>query len=501
MQFSISVFDFMDKNQITDVLARKNKDDTDALKAFFAAIQNNHGGSYVIPPYIFYVTPLDPQNTPEDPVNDPREALFNLTKINGVIIHGDGATIKDTRQTYASGKGSILLRCTECSNMTLTGFTIESERYQSFIAKTGLEAIDFRGFNEYLTLDLAFKGGLYGVSFAAPRGQPEFGARKIIARIVAENTYYPFLCEASGYNVKVEIYANQCGRNAFIWGVHNQKLTIFSKAQYGATEIASYSGRGCSDIDLTYHEPDCSTTDERRNCIILLQWTDSMPATHKNIKIHLNIRNVSKNRFGPRSILFSRLFPGQDDVLDGFDVSGVDESVSGTFGGNWGTGGEQRNIRIHDLHSLGEIQTSSLDLGALTDTAELTNVTIRGRFRIHTPQGGTIALDDAHHVSMRFGGAIMAVERGTAKVWLHYDGRSSEVKAALNVAKVDRLGKGNYQVYFVTPFLSACYAVVVSTTAALVEVLRNTSSSVGIGNFSAPGVNTDSEVFLVAYGD
>ena len=204
----------------------------------------------------------------------------------------------------------------------------------------------------------------------------------------------PLLCEASGSQLQADLHTVMCGRNCMMWGVEGNTVSVLSRNQRGSTEMASYSHRGCTNIQLRYRDRDSNYSWPVP--AILVQWTDS-DSTHHNIKIDLDIKNDSAQPFGP-SIALYRAVPGHH-VLEGFEVTGIDEQVQSTFssaGIEFAQNGEQRGIYVHDLickqpagSSVAKVGNLGLDLTGLRDIAHFENIYTDCAFKIFAPAGNT----------------------------------------------------------------------------------------------------------------
>ena len=225
---------------------------------------------------------------------------------------------------------------------------------------------------------------------------------------------------------------------------------------------------------------------------ILVQWTDS-DSTHRNIKIDLDIKNIkndSAQPFGP-SIAFNRAVPGHH-VLEGFEVTGIDEQVQSTFsnaGIEFAQNGEQRGIYVHDLickqpagSSVAKVGNLGLDLTGLRDIAHFENIYTDYAFKIFAPAGNTISFGVSRISSFTIDGGNMTA-RAEAKVWLYYDTRSGSVTKpdpSLNVQSVVAHPSipRRYVVAFAVPFVNEQYAALAAYTEGPVHISSNAPGSI-----------------------
>jgi hypothetical protein len=231
-------------------------------------------------------------------------------------------------------------------------------------------------------------GGLGGVRLEKLPGDPQsYRSRGVRGRIRATGTYYPLNSKYSGDDAELELDVDTCGRNFFIYGVISQRLTVFSRNQQVTSLIASYQGHGCDDVDVHITDVE-STIGQRAAPHLSIGWRDQIAATHRNLRLRLNIRNADMPFATP--VIFDKLnnndgadAVGRGHVLDGLDVSGMIDTRGAPgincFGVPSGVSfvppDAMRRVRFHDLRCTGG---GNLDvrLEVLQDIATFENVRV-----------------------------------------------------------------------------------------------------------------------------
>jgi hypothetical protein len=179
----------------------------------------------------------------------------------------------------------------------------------------------------------------------------------------------------------------------FLYGVDNYKIRVNGKnsltsliKSYGVGTVGSGTevGYGCSNIEVWYTEKG-GTTYLPAAELISIHWGDGRPATHRNIKLHMDTEEPASSPWGS-TISFAKYGPGdttpdttgRGHVLDGFEVTGrmsktADSHLAQTVG-TLVAPDVVRGIHIHDLVLLGN-HSFQLFIGAVADITNFTNVT------------------------------------------------------------------------------------------------------------------------------
>lgn len=336
-----------------------------AVLAAAAALQANGGGVLYFPPGTYKVTP------PKGKVADyPNEAPFIIfTGLHGVAIMATGAVITDGNVAYTTTEAATLFKFDTCKSIAISIGKLVSYAQPNFVSNEGLNFFRFFGACSNIDANLETQGGSDGLRFYAPPAtDSSLKSENIRVNIIATNTHKPLACAMSGNGVRATIKATGCGRNYYIYGVNDHQVHIRSKNQQVTTPLAAFNGEGCSDIEVWCYDR------ESDNCQaaaphIQLVYGDSTPATHRNIKVHLNVKNNAGKPFGHSFSLGKYLNgdgitvdnTGRGHVLDGLYLTGSSEQVAGvnhfneSFGqfAVTGTPDIVRNWCFDDLTGLG----------------------------------------------------------------------------------------------------------------------------------------------------
>src|SRR5262245_33915245 len=302
-------------------------DNTAAIRAACAALQSMGGGRLVFPP--------GPR--PYNFAGPTGNAVATLERLAGVTIEcPDGATLADTT-SYGGRQSAVMFALKACRDVDL-GLRIVSQTAvaPSSVVGRGLWAVSLEQGCNGVHVDLDLRGCIGGLRPTKAHNDPaSYISQNITGRITATGTYYPYASQFGSANVSLEIFADTCGRNFFIYGSRAQRLTIRSRNQQVTSLIMAYSGFGCEDVDIRIVDR-VSTIGVSPAPHLTINWGDSTPATHRNLRIDLNLRNASRPPFG-HSITFGRYSDGagtpdatgRGHVLDGLEVTGISEQASG----------------------------------------------------------------------------------------------------------------------------------------------------------------------------
>jgi len=352
-------------------------DDTAAISKAIAALKN--GMTLLFPPGRYAVRPKIGTYPPT--------ATFSLSNLHDIGIVADQATFEDLNH-YANADSAALFGVAGCKNVRLE-LHVRTSPWAS--DKVGLNVVQLLRGTADADIDLTVEGGIAGVwALRRPSVSNEIG-RRYQVKVRASHTQYPLLLEDSGDETTARIDAIASGRAFFIHGVGNVALDVQTLNPVTQSLIAAYGGRGCHDVDVSYYDRE-STAATADAPLMSIQYTDTIPAMMRNIKIRFDIYN---NAILPwhDSLRITKLDGhgkpddiGRGHVLDGLDVSGVMEQQGRMNITNRGWGlfvgpptspaDVQRNINIHDLKVTGVAGGGGIDLDlcALDGAAYVSNV-------------------------------------------------------------------------------------------------------------------------------
>jgi len=352
-------------------------DDTAAFLAANAVIQAKGYGGIVLQPGKTYAF--------TGKVSNP---LFNLSNLNGYFIDAtSGATIKDLK-AYKKGENAIAFQFSNCKNIKIVGgLKLISQPYSGNSNTTGLTWIKFlRGCNT-IDADVYFSGGLHGFHFYRDYGDPlSYSSFKIKLNIKAANVYYVELHERSGNDVKTIIDAIGCGRAFFIFGGgHNISAKITTKNGFGFLVSSDSAGNGVDNISIDYRDRNSDSNNPGAwRCGI--QFYNQKPATFRNIKINLDVKNRINSPFLD-TFLINKVddtgaadSKGRGHKLDGLEITGISEQVNNrkhiNTSGSFASPDVISKVKIRNFKTSGIGSDILLSFGdALADSVTIENVT------------------------------------------------------------------------------------------------------------------------------
>lgn len=297
-------------------------------------------------------------------------ALCAFSGLNGFRLECAGVTITDST-TYAAGTEAVLFSWTSCRNIDLGAQKITTTGYTPFATQRGLIANLVVHGCATVVGSVDITGGQSGIY--VNREYTDAASYRSVGfdvAVVANGTQYPFLCRFSGDSVTAAITATGCGRNYYAIGCASHQVVVTGTNQTGTTIIGAFNGFGCSDIELWYRDVD-STAGVSTSPCVMLQYADTVAATHKNITVHLNIVNptgapfyysfvvnkVNSDPTGPGAN-GGRDVTGRGHVLDGLLVDGTSQQINGVdhltvFGAFVPSVDFVRNVRFEHLTLIG----------------------------------------------------------------------------------------------------------------------------------------------------
>jgi hypothetical protein len=333
-----------------------------------------------------------------------RGVLFRLSNLAGYGIDaGGGATIRDL-STYQPGETAIGFQFINCKNIRFVGgLKVVSQAYSPASNKTGLSWFKFVSGCKGIQADVNFQGGLHGFHFYRNYGEAaSFSTSEIRLSIKAKQVYYTELHERSGDNVETRIDAVDCGRAFFIFGGGNNiTAAITAKNSFGFLISSDSAGNGSENITINYRDRD-SDKNKAGNWRCGLQFYNQRPATFRNIKINLDVRNRAVSPFYDTFVINKVADSGGQDRLgrghrlEGFEISGSSEQVNSrqhiTMYGAFASPDSVKNIRIVNFSGTGQNSVIQLALGdALADTLLLENVNLpKDSIKINHSTGSVI---------------------------------------------------------------------------------------------------------------
>jgi hypothetical protein len=350
--------------------------DSAAFTAWAAAIDAQGGATALIPPGTYKVLL---------PISGALCAFTAAT--DGLVILAAGAIIDD-QQVYGALDDATFMRFTASKNIDLArGLRFQTTR--NAIAYTGAHGstgFEFLQGCEGIDLDYEQDGGLNGVKCSKAAVDPaSYVSRQIRVRLKGNRIHYPYIGSFSGDGVTLDLDVLDCGRNFFIYGVAQNAIRVRSKNQKVASLIKAYSGYGCSDVTVEYYDRDSDSCNAAAP-VIGIEWGDLTAATHKNIKLNVDLANPVASPWG-NSIAFAKYSDGgstadavgRGHILDGFVLSGVSENVGtgknhvNNNAGSFAAPDVIRNVGAENL-SLRGVSSFSVYWFALSGEAVFKNV-------------------------------------------------------------------------------------------------------------------------------
>jgi len=312
-----------------------------------------------------------------------------LSGLNGYFIDAaGGATIKDLKN-YINGESAVAFEFSNCKNIRFSGeLKLVSQANSGKINTFGLSWLKFvRGCTD-INADVEFNGGLHGFHFYRNYGEPQsFSSTNIKLNIKAANVYYPELHERAGDYVKTKIVAISCGRAFFIFGGgNNVTANITTKNSFGFLISSDSMGNGAENITIDYRDRD-SDNNKVNAWRCGIQFYNQRPATFRNIKINLDVKNPAGSPFLDTFVInkvsdsSSQDKIGRGHKLYGLNITGASEQVVNrkhinTYGA-FAAPDVISNVIIRNFKASGGDSDILLSFGdALADSVIIENVTL-----------------------------------------------------------------------------------------------------------------------------
>jgi len=342
-------------------------DDTAAFVAAAAQIQAQGGGTFLIPPGTYKMLPTIAVS------NAVQTWMFQFTGLNGVRIVATGATINDgntyntSSNSAVSNNGNMFL-FTNCVNVQIVGMRVTAQRNRTtdatFASFGGSNCIQLMGTTRNVEIDIDMDGGMSCVRCQASPYSSSVRVSNIHAHIRVNETARPYAAAFTGDDAVIDVVGTYVSRGALVYGVTNQRLNVRVQNQMRGTVIAAIGGYGCENVELWYY--DRGSTENNACPRVELQWQDTTPATHRNIRIHLNSENIggrTLTAFGAGLNIEKLDGSGNPDnvgrghVLNGLWVDGTNEQPASvqhiSTNGNFVSPDVQQNINLSSLTLLG----------------------------------------------------------------------------------------------------------------------------------------------------
>ena len=330
------------------------------------------------------------------------DELLVLTNISNIYLDFSNCVIKDS-QTYTGTNSAVLFNFINCNNVKLSA-TIETQLSVTLAAQNinGLSAVRINQGGNNFEFNINQTGGLQCVFPVKLSTDPaSYSATQISGTLNVSNCVYPYNAAFSGNDVNLNINANTCGRNFIIYGVTNNVLNVHSVNQQITSILAAAEGFGLSDVHVNYVDTE-STSCLSAAPVMSLTWTDTTPATHSEIYIHMDTVCPAASPWG-HTFTFDKYNgsggadnTGRGHVLQGFylsgrfDRTGVPPTTNHVL---WRTGAfaspdVQRNICMRDFWG-------NTDAGVFPKLTTLEGISVWSTFNIAgstTTENGTNGL-------------------------------------------------------------------------------------------------------------
>lgn len=326
--------------------------------------------------------------------------MCDFTDLDGIEIRFEGSRLVDT-QTYVSAPdNATAFKFTRCKRIKMTGCEITSQSITTAggaIVAMGLYGAWLVDKCEGFDIDIRMNGGRNAVWVYRDKAtmQPASNGRCVIK---AKNVLYPYSGTYSGDDVKVQLDADTCGRNFFIYGVSNNWLDVRSKDQQITSLIAGSGGGdtstiGCRNVWINFY--DRETTGSVGAPLMELVFRDAA-TTYRNININVDAYCAASGGF-QGVFRFVRTDSTTGHVVDGFSFSGKSEVANGVVCYHIGSssvfnsGDAIRNFSVRNFTATGNSATFSIPLQYLDGpTAVFDNVNAETALNVANGSNGNV---------------------------------------------------------------------------------------------------------------
>lgn len=274
--------------------------------------------------------------------------LVTLTSCNNIDIDFSMCKVTDIT-SYTGTQSAILFNFVACNKINIAA-TIQSQESVTLspaaLLLRGLKVIRLTQGGSQLNVKLNLIGGFEGInSYKLSTDPVSYQFSGITGTIKAYGVYYPYVGTFSGNNVDLILEEENCGRSFFIYGVAHNKFRLWTKNSQNTALIKSYSGYGCQNVDVDWTDTQ-STLNLPAAPRLSIEWGDSTPATHSDIRVNVNWINPAASPWG-NSLGFAKFSDGggtpdstgRGHRLYGFKLTGFSDNT-GTSANhvNWEAG-------------------------------------------------------------------------------------------------------------------------------------------------------------------
>ena len=311
--------------------------------------------------------------------------IFAPTTLSGLRMIGEGVTIAD-QTTYTGTQDAGLFTFTACANVAVSGINFTAPRKATYASPHGLVFLGLLQGCSVISIDATFDGGWAGLVPYKQYGDPEsYKSGQIRANLKTESVERPYFAYYSGNNVDLRLTTNNSGRDFILVGARQTDIHLVTSNMQGTCEIDHQSGISNEDIRAWIWDHN-STTRNSGNPSCIIQFTDTVPATARNIEINFDI-TAAQIVGMPAPLAIWKLNGGSADtvgrghVLDGLKVSGLMDPWSASdivnMVGQFNTPDVVRRVSFDRIS--GPDSTSGINFAAgtaLADVIEVSNCNI-----------------------------------------------------------------------------------------------------------------------------
>lgn len=336
-----------------------NTDDTAAIKAACAVLQNQGSGTLLFPPGEYKI--YGPSSGTPGP-------LGNFHGMDGVQIISNGATLA-IDPAYSSSVSMFVF--TGCSNIKVDGFKVtgpsiditpSTPQTNEFVRVIGAN------YASGLSMPSNILHSCTGLVVAGTFGDVSTDFKNIhIGNLYVTDGYYGINCQFSGSNLVCDnLTTDTVHRSYFPYGVHNHRVKIRAKdASSVDVLLKTYQGSVLQDVEVWYERFTDTQNSTDGSEAINFQFGDQTPGTFRNIRLHLNVQWNATGQTGAGAVRITKFDNGggydQSDRGHTLDNVVIDGYLKGTPHysaewlvfmdnlNNWGTGDFFRNVRLENL--------------------------------------------------------------------------------------------------------------------------------------------------------
>ncbi len=261
-------------------------DDTAALLAAAAKVQQAGGGRIVIPQGRWRILSADWQAAA------PSGVLCAFNGLRGVEIVGHGATLVADRD-FAPNQTLNLFDFTDCAGIDVYGFDVEGKPYE-IVQHRGVVTVNIGTGCTEVYVRTRLSDGLAPFlcvgSANTPRSERSHGFDIDVTTI---RCTYGINCQHNGDSVRARVWARGTYRSYFIYGVEDHDAYVNSRDNgSGDVLLRGYSGKGLRSIRIHYVNVDSTDSGPegpRPDCVMLGP-ADTTACPFEDIEINLHVR-------------------------------------------------------------------------------------------------------------------------------------------------------------------------------------------------------------------